>query len=446
MHIVPIAECEVRKRQRTTINASQLSELKEKVARHGLLHPPVFWHDKSSGKWVLNAGERRFRVIQDLHREGRELRCDGQLIQRDYIPITRLDDLIDEIGKFETELDENVLREELTWQDRVRAYADLHKMRQITNPTQSLRQTGDELVARGVESSAKAAEGEISQAVIIAQHLDNDKIAQARNPAEAAALIYKQEEEKIMSVLVARRLARIPDSPTIKLRQGDLTKVLPGLESDIADLILVDPPYGLGASSGGFRQRTVHHHNYEDTPENAKEIAKCVLSEGFRICKARANLFMFCDIELFDWLKTASANMGWSPFRRPFIWRKSQSEGLAPWGGSGPRITTEFIFYATKGRRGLLTSPVDVLEVPRVSRAERLHAAEKPVELLKQIITFSTLPGDFVFDPCCGSGSTLVAAKETKRQALGIELDKDYFNTAMANVFGGEVNAEAQRS
>jgi site-specific DNA-methyltransferase (adenine-specific) len=149
---------------------------------------------------------------------------------------------------------------------------------------------------------------------------------------------------------------------------------------------------------------------------------------------------MFCDIELFEWLKSTAANMGWSPFRRPLIWQKSESEGMAPWGGSGPRITTEFIFFATKGQRGLNASPIDVFNVKRVSRSERIHAAEKPVELLKTLIQCSTLPNDLVLDPCCGSGSTLVAAKELKRQALGIELDLDYYNTAMANVFGGDLN------
>jgi DNA modification methylase len=144
---------------------------------------------------------------------------------------------------------------------------------------------------------------------------------------------------------------------------------------------------------------------------------------------------MFCDIDLFDWLKLSASNMGWSPFRRPLIWQKSESEGLAPWGAQGPRITTEFIFYATKGRRGLHASPIDVFNIRRVSRAERLHAAEKPVELLSRLISCASLPGDFILDPCCGSGSTLVACRETKRQGLGIESDLDYYNTAMANLY-----------
>lgn len=442
MIIIPIADTEIRKRQRSTMNPTALHELKEKIALRGLLHPPVFWFDDTTKRWILTAGERRYRAIQLLHTENKELRCDGQLVPKDHIPITRLDEYLDDVARFESELDENVLREDLSWPDRVRAYADLHAMRKLTNPHQTLLDTGKEIISRGINMAEKASEGEVSQAVIIAQHLDNPKIALARNPAEAVALIYKMEEEKVMAALVSRQLAQLPSTPTLRLRHGDLLEILPKLDPDFVDLIVADPPYGLGASSSGFRQRTVHHHNYEDTPENAKQIAQCILTEGFRLCKARANLFMFCDIDLFDWLKLSASNMGWSPFRRPLIWQKSESEGLAPWGGQGPRITTEFIFYATKGRRGLHASPIDVFNVRRVPRAERLHAAEKPVDLLAKLISCASLPGDFILDPCCGSGSTLVACRDTKRQGLGIESDLDYYNTAMANLYSSPTSPD----
>ena len=143
--------------------------------------------------------------------------------------------------------------------------------------------------------------------------------------------------------------------------------------------------------------------------------------KGSVLQNLEANIFMFGAIEFFDWWKNTAANLGWVPFTRPLIWCKSESEGLAPWGGSGPQITTEFIFYATKGQRGLNASPINVFRIKRVPRNARIHAAEKPVELLSQLIECSTIPGELVLDPCCGSGSTLVACRKTKRRGLGIE-------------------------
>ena len=139
-----------------------------------------------------------------------------------------------------------------------------------------------------------------------------------------------------------------------------------------------------------------------------------------------------------------AGRVGWVPFRTPIIWQKSLSEGMAPWQGKGFRRTYEVIFWATKGQRGLLTSPVDILTYNRVPDNERTHAAEKPLDLLKRLVECSTLPGDFILDPCMGSGSTLVAARDTKRTGLGIEIDETFFNTAMTRVYKEDANAPTE--
>lgn len=58
------------------------------------------------------------------------------------------------------------------------------------------------------------------------------------------------------------------------------------------------------------------------------------------------------------------------------------------------------------------------------------HLAQKPVKLLRAVIELTTVPGQIVLDPFCGSGSTLVAAKSIGRQYLGFEVDPDAVNVA----------------
>ena len=60
----------------------------------------------------------------------------------------------------------------------------------------------------------------------------------------------------------------------------------------------------------------------------------------------------------------------------------------------------------------------------------KIHPAQKPVTLLKQLITIFTDEGDVVIDPCCGSGSTLRAAYELNRPSYGFEIDKNFFERA----------------
>lgn len=60
----------------------------------------------------------------------------------------------------------------------------------------------------------------------------------------------------------------------------------------------------------------------------------------------------------------------------------------------------------------------------------KLHPTQKPVNLLKKLIEIFTDEGDIVIDPCCGSGSTLRAAKEMNRDSYGFEIMKDMYNKA----------------
>lgn len=60
----------------------------------------------------------------------------------------------------------------------------------------------------------------------------------------------------------------------------------------------------------------------------------------------------------------------------------------------------------------------------------KIHPAQKPVTVLKQLIEIFTDEGDVVIDPCCGSGSTLRAARELKRSAFGFEIDKNFYTRA----------------
>lgn len=74
--------------------------------------------------------------------------------------------------------------------------------------------------------------------------------------------------------------------------------------------------------------------------------------------------------------------------------------------------------------------PRNVLRFPGVPRKKRLHPSEKPVDLLKYLIETHCPIGGTILDYTMGSGSTVVAAIETRRHCIGVENDKDIFNTA----------------
>jgi site-specific DNA-methyltransferase (adenine-specific) len=67
--------------------------------------------------------------------------------------------------------------------------------------------------------------------------------------------------------------------------------------------------------------------------------------------------------------------------------------------------------------------PTNILEFKCVDNYSRVHSAQKPVDLCEYLIKTYTEDGDVVLDNCIGSGSTAVAARNTKRKFIGIELD-----------------------
>ena len=71
-----------------------------------------------------------------------------------------------------------------------------------------------------------------------------------------------------------------------------------------------------------------------------------------------------------------------------------------------------------------------VLHHPVGGHAGKIHPTEKSHALLKELIEDNTLPGELVFDPCAGSGSSLLVAIQNGRRALGCELDRGYWEKA----------------
>lgn len=75
-----------------------------------------------------------------------------------------------------------------------------------------------------------------------------------------------------------------------------------------------------------------------------------------------------------------------------------------------------------------------VFDVENTSKNHRIHQAEKPVELFKQILDYITLPNELVIDQYTGSANIGIACLETGRNALLLEKDPDIYELARKNL------------
>jgi site-specific DNA-methyltransferase (adenine-specific) len=446
-----------RMRTHSSERKQKITELRHSIVLTGLMNPPTV-EALPDGKYLLTAGETRLAAIDELAKDTIIFMCGNESVLPGFVPVTIFDERT-ELNRLEAEHDENYVRSDPSWEDRNRHLAKMHRMRLAANPKQTVIDTAKELNARGTakqgsgnasgapaDASAKVEtlRKQIANALILEPHLNDPTITKARNSKEAVALVLDKEAKATEAELIRRRRVGNTDTAQSNIKCGDLFTLFADESAGRFDFIFGDPPYGINAhqfhkgdrsnasnsnSHGGASATNLH--NYDDTPEYARKILKCILTEGWRVTKSKANLCLFTDIAHFDYLQQQSSAMGWVPWRRPIIWRKSKSEGLiSGWGRHGCIMTYDVIFLATKGQRGLIKPMLDVLEFDRVARNKRLYAAEKPVPLLSHIIDHATYPGDIILDPCAGSGSTLVAARDTKRHAIGYEMDVNACNIA----------------
>jgi site-specific DNA-methyltransferase (adenine-specific) len=94
------------------------------------------------------------------------------------------------------------------------------------------------------------------------------------------------------------------------------------------------------------------------------------------------------------------------------------------------------IFYRDKlpkfNNRGKII--FNCIDWERDTETPKVHPTQKPVQLLKKLIDIFTDEGEVVIDPCCGSGTTLLAAQQMMRRSYGFEVDKNFFKDAKEKV------------
>lgn len=81
--------------------------------------------------------------------------------------------------------------------------------------------------------------------------------------------------------------------------------------------------------------------------------------------------------------------------------------------------------------------------IDRSQDGSRFHPTQKPLTLMRELVTLFTDPGDLVLDPFMGSGTTLVAARLEGRRAIGIELEERWCEVAVRRLEHGDRGAAA---
>jgi len=256
--------------------------------------------------------------------------------------------------------------------------------------------------------------------------------------------------------LYAARL-KYPDGP-LKLSgiedrtlSGDIFKIIDYLPAAFCDLLILDPPYNLTKTFGGHTFRTM-------PPEAYAAWLEGWLPRLCRTLKATASVYICA-----DWASSAAVHQVAARYltvRSRITWEREKGRAQ----NGNWKNTAEDIWFCTAGQAYTfntasvrlkrrvrapyrqdgapkdwrrdgegdfrLTAPSNFwsdITVPFWSMPENTdHPTQKPEKLIAKLVLASSQPGDWVFDPFLGSGTTSVVARKLGRRYTGVEIDTGY--------------------
>ena len=191
------------------------------------------------------------------------------------------------------------------------------------------------------------------------------------------------------------------DHNGITIYHGDCLEIMPHLEP--VDLVLTDPPYGIERFNKGFGYTRFKGHGVEKAgiswnQKPSDETFKLLKSKGKYLVIWGANNFSLFPNEYF------------------LVWDKEQ--------------TVDNFASAELAFTNICPAKVFRYSIHKHNKRIISHPTEKPVSLMKWCIKLCKTSGA-VLDPFMGSGTTLVAAKELGRKAIGIEIEEKYCEIAV---------------
>lgn len=222
-----------------------------------------------------------------------------------------------------------------------------------------------------------------------------------------------------------------------------------------AQLVIDDIPYNLGVNA--YASSPLWYNDGDNTKGESKKAKKAFfdtdfnfnLYEYFHFChklikkepkevNSAGAMIVFCSFEQQFHLIEIAKKHGFKNYINLVFYKQTSPSVLK----ANMRIVGNceyaLVFYRDKlpkfrndGKMVLNAMPFyrDDNKIPKI------HPTQKPVKLLEYLIRIFTDEGDVVIDPCCGSGTTLIAAENLGRKSYGFEIKKQFvkdFNEKMA--------------
>jgi ParB family chromosome partitioning protein len=397
-----IIDRETRQRRELT----GIDELAWSIQSLGLINPIVI---ERSGK--LRAGERRLTAVKSLG---------WTHINVQYV---------DELNEAELqllELEENVRRIELSWQDQCQAITNYHKLRKAQNVDWTIAKTA---------SALHLSESEVRTKMGVAIEIDRDeRVAAAPKYSVARGIVERNTARRKASekeILIKEETGVSPTRAAPLLNESfiDWSASYSGPKFNF---IHCDFPYGVKADNHN-QGAAASFGGYTDTPETYYALLDALRDSMSNVVAESAHLMFWFSMDYYEYTRNRLNEMGWKVNNFPLIWYKSDGSSILPDPKRGPRRAYETCFMASRSDRFIIRATSNHVSFPNT---KTIHMSEKPVGMLKKFMEMFVDEYTTILDPTCGSGNALKAAESLgATRSLGLEINTEFFNLAKENYY-----------
>lgn len=326
---------------------------------------------------------------------------------------------IDEQLAREIELEENLQREQMSWEEKARGLAELDRIKRISNPNWGQAQTA-------AAAGGKTTQRDVSQAAKVIKMMElfpELKNAKSLNQALSWA------ESKASNVL---RVQEVKENPVAfasieaKIILGDSVEVIKTIPDESFHAVITDPPFGLDYDErkAGTDGSLTSYKDDEDAYRRLLSMAPDI----YRVLKPNGWLIWFFGLSWYPEVKHAFREAGFTVDELPIVWNRSEGRVHTNrpdrYFGRGYDVA----LHAFKGNAqinpGFRNKP-NVITVKPIEAQERVTLVERPTDLYAEFIRRLTVPGETVADFFVGGGGCPAACASMGRDYFGVEQDPE---------------------
>ena len=438
LDVVPIESIEMGSRFREDMGP--IDDLAESLKQNGFINPIT----------VKRADDKRFLLVAG----GRRLTAARQA-NISQIPVRIYDRDLSEDELRAIELEENIQRKDLTWQEKVRLEKEINDLHiKIHGEKLSSQPDAEGWSLRDTAKLLGHSVGKTSMDVKLAKAMEEIPDIDwdlCKNKNEGMKLLNQLEETIIKRELVKRaekaKATKTNGSRLALQKQltdcyvlGDFFQKAKQLKPGSFNLAEVDPPYAINLKQLAKHGSKIQHHGLksDDYNEVDAESYQVFLAEVLESCYRLLApdswlLFWFANEPWQEIVYQEICNAGFSTTRRAAIWAKSSGRCQSP--NNRLAAAYESFYWCWKGSPTLAKrGHIDVFKHEPPGQKERIHPTERPRALLREILEIFAWPNARILVPFAGSGNTLRAAHDLNMHPIGYDLTKQYRDSYIVRV------------